>query len=241
MRKMSKNNTRWQTRITMIMVMMTINRVVKAADTNDVFSPCTDAKIQRKDGFTFGLAFSTKESFFLDNVQLSPCDSRLALSAKLAQLALFRPKIDEMSLLTVNATLASGGYMVAFAGRKYAARSQPVMVIDPNNMLITSFTLVLEFQKGILNNLYWKNFGCDSCPQDFVCIDGKECAIPSAKCSNIGGPVDCNLGIQIAFSGTDKNFESLNSWYEVSNLRRHSLHGLYSNVRDTINQFTQPL
>ncbi|WCJ33802.1 CSL zinc finger domain-containing protein [Euphorbia peplus] len=217
-----------------------IDRVVKAVDTNEVFSPCIDAKVQRHDGFTFGLAFSSKEAFFLDNVQLSPCDSRLALPAKLSQLALFRPKVDEISLLTVNSTVAKGPYMVAFAGRKYAARSQPIMVVDTNNMLITSFTLVLEFQKGILNNLYWKNFGCDSCPQDFICLDGKECAVPSSKCRSVGGTADCDIGIQIAFSGTDKNFEALNTWYEVSNLRRYSLYGLYSNVRDTINQFTQP-
>lgn len=35
----------------------------------------------------------------------------------------------------------TGGYMVAFAGQKYAARSLPVMVTDNSNT-ITSFTLV---------------------------------------------------------------------------------------------------
>lgn len=37
----------------------------------------------------------------------------------------------------------SGGYMVAFAGRKYAARSLPVFVADNTNT-ITSFTLVFS-------------------------------------------------------------------------------------------------
>lgn len=37
--------------------------------------------------------------------------------------------------------LKAGGYMVAFAGRKYAARSLPIMVADDKNT-ITSFTLV---------------------------------------------------------------------------------------------------
>lgn len=35
----------------------------------------------------------------------------------------------------------AGGYMVAFAGRQYAARSVPVFVAD-NTHTITSFTLV---------------------------------------------------------------------------------------------------
>lgn len=38
----------------------------------------------------------------------------------------------------------SGGYMVAFAGRKYAARSPPLFVAD-NTHIITSFTLVNQF------------------------------------------------------------------------------------------------
>lgn len=34
-----------------------------------------------------------------------------------------------------------GGYMVAFAGRKYAARSQPAFVAN-GTFIVTSFTLV---------------------------------------------------------------------------------------------------
>jgi len=76
--------------------------VADAADTNDVYLPCQDAKVQRGDGFTFGIAFSDKQSFTPDSgPQLSPCDSRLNLPGK-AQLVVFRPKVDEISLLTVN-------------------------------------------------------------------------------------------------------------------------------------------
>lgn len=77
--------------------------VADAADTNDVYSPCHDAKVQKDDGFTFGIAFSNKQTFTPDNgPQLSPCDSRLDLPNKGAQLAVFRPKVDEISLLTIN-------------------------------------------------------------------------------------------------------------------------------------------
>lgn len=86
------------------MVVVVMMFVADGADKNDVFSPCSDAKVQKLDGFTFGLAFSTKESFFFNQTQLSPCDQRLSLSSKNAQLALFRPKVDEISFLTINSS-----------------------------------------------------------------------------------------------------------------------------------------
>ncbi|GFQ03847.1 hypothetical protein PHJA_002528500 [Phtheirospermum japonicum] len=228
--------------ITMIMMVL-----VHAEDTNHVFDPCSDAKVQRSDGFTFGLAFSSRNSFFFNQTQLSPCDRRLSLSGNGGQLAVFRPKVDEISLLTINTTTfdpsKSGGYMVAFAGRRYAARSLPAFVAD-NTHTITSFTLVnkwsvflivLEFQKGTLQNLFWKKFGCESCSgSSFVCLNNTDCAVPNSKCKNNGGTIGCDLGIQMAFSGTDKNDNVLNSWYEVANLRQYSLYALYSDLKDSI-------
>lgn len=80
---------------------------VNAGDTNDVFSPCSDAMAQKSDGFTFGVVFSSKDSFFHDQVQLSPCDRRLNLAGSNARLAVFRPKVDEISLLTINSSAVS--------------------------------------------------------------------------------------------------------------------------------------
>ncbi|KAL3730603.1 hypothetical protein ACJRO7_027603 [Eucalyptus globulus] len=226
--------------IPLIAAISIITIAVDAEDTNLIFDPCSDTKIQKGDGFSFGLAFSTKESFFFQQIQLSPCDNRLPLAGSSAQLAVYRPKVDEISLLTINSSTfnpaMSGGYMVAFAGHKYAARSLPVQVADSTHT-ITSFTLVLEFQKGTLQNLYWKKFGCDSCPGDSaVCLNNEDCAVPNSKCSHAGA---CNIGIQLTFSGTDKNDVVLNSWYEVKNLRQYSLYGLYSDLRDTITNPSQ--
>lgn len=81
--------------------------VVEAGDHNPVFQPCADTKIQRWDGFTLGVALAPRDSFFSNNIQLSPCDSRLSLSGAGAQLAVFRPKVDEISLLTVNTSSSS--------------------------------------------------------------------------------------------------------------------------------------
>ncbi|KAL9831693.1 hypothetical protein AtNW77_Chr3g0203311 [Arabidopsis thaliana] len=45
--------------------------------------------------------------------------------------------------------------MLALAGRKYAARLIPAFIAN-STFIVTSFTLVMEFQKGRLQNLYWK-------------------------------------------------------------------------------------
>lgn len=220
---------------------VTFPRNIEAStDTNGVYQPCSDTKVQISDGFTFGIAFSSRDYFFFNlSHQLSPCDRRLSLSSLNSQLAVFRPKVDEISLLTVNTSSFFpdnyGGYMVAFAGRKYAARSIPAFVAN-STYTVTSFTLVLEFQKGRLQNLYWKRDGCASCAgkTNFVCLNKQDCAMKTTDCKNRGGSVDCSLGIQLAFSGTDKHLAALNSWYEVENLRQYSLYSLYSNLRDSL-------
>ncbi|KAL7599021.1 hypothetical protein Lser_V15G26184 [Lactuca serriola] len=49
----------------------------------------------------FGIVFVVRTGFFFNrSVQLSPCDMRLSLSN--SQLVVFCPKVDEISLLTVN-------------------------------------------------------------------------------------------------------------------------------------------
>ncbi|XP_019169019.1 PREDICTED: uncharacterized protein LOC109164916 isoform X2 [Ipomoea nil] len=224
--------------VLLLMMMMMAMESAFSSDTNPVFNPCLDTQIQKWDGFTFGLVFSSKDNFFFNQTQLSPCDRRLPLSAKSAPLAVFRPKVDEISLLTLSSTTfnpaRAGGYMVAFAGRQYAARSSPVLVADKSH-IITSHTLVLEFQKGILQNLYWKKFGCASCNGDsFICLNNTDCAVQINKCHGNGGSIDCNLSIQLAFSGTDKSDDVFNSWYEVKNLKQYSLYALYSNLRNSI-------
>ncbi|KAL9242560.1 hypothetical protein vseg_016548 [Gypsophila vaccaria] len=211
-------------------------------DNNHVYSPCKDTTVQKDDGFSIAIAFAVnKNSFFSQSnatVQLSPCDKRLSLSGG-AQLAVFRPKVDEISLLTVASSslssITNGGYMVAFAGSKYAARSPPALVADGTH-IVTSFTLILEFKQGRLQNLYWKRDGCASCKgnSNIVCLNKQECAIKLSNCKSQGGSVDCSLGIQLAFSGTDKHYSVLNSWYEVENLRQYSLFGLYSNLRQSL-------
>ncbi|XP_057523833.1 uncharacterized protein LOC130803653 [Amaranthus tricolor] len=229
------------TSLLLALIFISISISVQAGDNNHVYSPCRDTKVQRDDGFSFGIAFSRSNSFYLNNnfsIQLSPCDRRLSLSGN-SQLALFRPKVDEISLLTINSSSfnldSDGTFMVAFAGSKYAARSPPVFVGN-NSYVVTGFTLILEFKQGRLQNLFWKRDGCASChgKGKSVCLKKQVCAIKRNDCKDQGGTIDCSLGIQLAFSGTDKHYTVLNSWYEVGNLRQYSLFGLYSNFRKSI-------
>ncbi|KAL3623456.1 hypothetical protein CASFOL_032272 [Castilleja foliolosa] len=120
-------------------------------NTNHVYSPCADASVQMSDGFTFGIAFASKTAFSFNNSKLSPCDRRLSLPSANSQVAVFRPKVDEISLLTINTSNffpdSYGGYMVAFAGRRYAARSEPAFVGN-STFAVTSFTLFMNLKKG---------------------------------------------------------------------------------------------
>jgi hypothetical protein len=94
---------------------------------------------------------------------------------------------------------------------------------------------VLEFKKGTIQNLYWKTNGCSSCSGgNFECLEGTTCAVKRSSCKSQSGQIDCSVGIQVAFSGTDKHDAVLNSWYEVSNMNQYSLYGLYSDVKGSI-------
>ncbi|KAK9939200.1 hypothetical protein M0R45_015906 [Rubus argutus] len=92
------------------MMAMVMVMIVEAANTNNVYQPCADTRIERWDGFSFGIAFSSRDSFFYNqnqSHQLSPCDRRLSLASSNSQLALFRPKVDEISLLTIKPPLSN--------------------------------------------------------------------------------------------------------------------------------------
>lgn len=92
---------------TAIFIIATL-RLVACGDNNRVYSPCSDTKVARSDGFTFGIAFASRDVLLRNGAnstsQLSPCDSRLSLSSSNSQIAVFRPKVDEISLLSVNSS-----------------------------------------------------------------------------------------------------------------------------------------
>ncbi|KAF0897417.1 hypothetical protein E2562_036953 [Oryza meyeriana var. granulata] len=55
-----------------------------------VYDPCSDARIH-------------SGAFYSGSVQLSRCDNRLNLASS-SQLAVFHPKVSEISLFTINST-----------------------------------------------------------------------------------------------------------------------------------------
>ncbi|KAM1242616.1 hypothetical protein ACFX2G_034954 [Malus domestica] len=95
--------------------------------------------------------------------------------------------------------------------------SLPTIVAN-GTYTVTTFTLMLEFNKGRLQNLYWKKDGCFkySGNSDFVCLNNQHCAFKTSSCKSHGGCVDCSLGIQLVFFGTDKHLSVLNSWRSMS-------------------------
>lgn len=88
----------------LVLLLVMLLGIGARADTNAVYSPCMDTTVLKNDGFTFGLAIGSNSSFFVDRTQYSPCDSRLQGGLSLGKLALFRPKVDEITLLLVNYT-----------------------------------------------------------------------------------------------------------------------------------------
>lgn len=90
--------------ILLLATVLIVLSVGAEANKNPVYSPCMDTTVLKNDGFTFGLVIASNRSFFLNRVQLSPCDLRLQDSLRDGKIALFRPKVDEISLLLVNHT-----------------------------------------------------------------------------------------------------------------------------------------
>ncbi len=79
----------------------------RAEDRNTAFSPCDDTTVLKGDGFTFGLLIGSNASFFLQNnrtTQVSPCSLHPEGNLFSTRLSVFRPKVDEISLLIVNYT-----------------------------------------------------------------------------------------------------------------------------------------
>ncbi|KAK9921488.1 hypothetical protein M0R45_029997 [Rubus argutus] len=205
------------------------------------------------DGFTFGIAFRVQGRVLRNGAnttsQLSPCDSRLSLSSSNSQIAVFRPKVERdlsphpstppsLSLRVLMGFRDSyGGYMVAFAGHN---RLQGLLLAFVGQY---TYTVTKLYSCKCLSS---PRAGCRTCigkGMGAPNVQGIPALFASTirtvqsrqqRCKNKGGNVDCSLGIQLAFSGTDKHLSVLNSWYEVKNLGQYSLYGLYSNLKDSL-------
>jgi hypothetical protein len=156
------------------------------------------------------------------------------------RLSVFRPKVDEISLLVVNYTelnpenFSGGGFAVVYAGSKFAAVSSPKFVAN-SSYHITSLSMVLEFDTGRLKTPIWKSDGCQACQgvSPFLCVNG-ECAIRSQDCKRSGGVQDCSLSIQLTWAGTDRRYQVFNSWYQINSLGQYSLYKLYTSLKDSL-------
>ncbi|XWS52778.1 hypothetical protein CRYUN_Cryun11dG0101600 [Craigia yunnanensis] len=123
--------------------------------------------------------------------------------------------------------------MVAFAGRKYVARYIPAFVAN-STYTGTSFTLVLESQKGRLQNqeqnqelILEERWMCFMRRQIQFCLPQQtRLCYRNIRLQKLRGFCRLQPWDTASFSGTDKHLAVLNSWYEVENLRQYSLYSL---------------
>ncbi|GAQ81596.1 hypothetical protein KFL_000850120 [Klebsormidium nitens] len=215
------------------------------ADDNPVYNPCGDAPaVARGDGFTFAVALGSDPTFWHG---LSPCDPNLVQVPEIlpsgTSMAVFRPKVDELSLIrfnnislnNLNNQFPGNQSLMVYAGSYPAYISVPKTYRTPLGQVPT-FSLVLDFNRGKLRNILWKNEDCKTCEKQY-CFNNRNCAVPQATCDQSRGtdPNRCRLALQVAFSGTDKNMVPMQSWYQIAQLKQYSITGLYGQAVDNFN------
>ncbi|KAF7831254.1 ATP-dependent Clp protease ATP-binding subunit [Senna tora] len=88
-----------RTLATPLMIVMTAVVTVNAGDANGAYSPCLDSRVDRSDGFSFGIPFASKDKFFYNNtVQFSPSDNTLYFTSSNPQISMLRSKLISSSL-----------------------------------------------------------------------------------------------------------------------------------------------
>ncbi|BFI23135.1 hypothetical protein MPTK1_Vg00265 [Marchantia polymorpha subsp. ruderalis] len=67
-----------------------------------------------------------------------------------------------------------------------------------------------------------------------MCLDNN-CVSSDDICSaDVSSNNSCSFGINLAFSGTDKQKQTLRSWYQVANTEKFSLSAIYLKAKKDI-------
>ncbi|CAI5461032.1 unnamed protein product [Closterium sp. Yama58-4] len=216
--------------------------LVQAGDRNTVYDPCKDADpVQKGDGFSFAIGFGGISATWNKS---SPCFAEtLQILPPGVEVAVFRPKVDELSLLRINNvsmarinTTFVNSSLIVYSGAKGIV-SSPRQFLSPLGRL-PSLILIINFKEGVLDSFVWKDMGCSesTCqPVSPLCVDNSNCLVTEDQCSSMktsSDPEPCRLAINVAFSGTDKDKKPLQSWYEVQDLQAYSLTALYDSAKN---------
>ena len=104
---------------------------------------------------SFGFLLQVKETGKLKLEPLGSWDIQVSIElSSWWHFEFLLPIMDSWFLFLFFHYQSSNGYMVAFAGRKYAARSPPIFVADQQH-IVTSFTLVSLSIYGIESMQWW--------------------------------------------------------------------------------------
>ncbi|CAI5510646.1 unnamed protein product [Closterium sp. Naga37s-1] len=121
------------------------------------------------------------------------------------EVAVFRPKVDELSLLRINNV----------------------------SMARINTTVKGVLDSFVWKDMGCSESTCQ--PVSPLCVDNSNCLVTEDKCSTMktsSDPEPCRLAINVAFSGTDKDKKPLQSWYEVQDLQAYSLTALYDSAKN---------
>ncbi|KAJ7533412.1 hypothetical protein O6H91_13G047500 [Diphasiastrum complanatum] len=235
-----------------------------STDNNPVVNPCAMlGLLQVRDAITIaiGLAGDISVWYNHSNVELnllSPCSAQLAAQLPTrsdgtpkARVAIFRPMLEQLTLLRINnasyvqllTDFPGNASLIVYAGVNSTIVSKPRSFLVPYGR-VPEFNLILQFENGNLTHLLWENENCASCGANSpACVQGS-CATAESICQNAtsSNATDtttddsspCRLGINIAFSGTDKNNRLLETWYQVSQVQKFSLSNLFLNAKTAL-------
>ncbi|CAI7882794.1 unnamed protein product, partial [Closterium sp. NIES-54] len=177
--------------------------LVQAGDRNTVYDPCKDADpVQKGDGFSFAIGFGGMSATWNKS---SPCFAEtLQILPPGVEVAVFRPKVDELSLLRINNvsmarinTTFVNSSLIVYSGAKGIV-SSPRQFLSPMGRL-PSLTIIINFKEGVLDSFVWKDMGCSesTCqPVSPLCVDNSNCLVTEDKCSSMktsSDPEPCRL------------------------------------------------
>ena len=136
--------------------------------------------------------------------------------------------------------------LVAFMGRENRVRSEARTIRSHSanstggTGRVPSLTLILRLEKGRPEYLLWEDEDCFACggKTSGSCISERSCSVDEEECISqenmqaIDLTNACNFTIPLAFSGTDKNSEVMNTALEIERLSKYAVSKMMSGTFD---------
>ncbi|BFI23131.1 hypothetical protein MPTK1_Vg00265 [Marchantia polymorpha subsp. ruderalis] len=235
---------------TFLCYMASLLKCIEAyTDTNAVYTPCGSLQaLSVGDAISIAVAVNGDVAAWYNNTDvrlnlLPACETAVAdVRLSEASIAVFRPQIDQLTLLNINnnSLLALSQNFQSMSLTLYAQGKNGTIMATPRSFastygMISTLTTIMEFDTGFLKNFTWKDDDCTTCgAKSNMCLDNN-CVSSDDICSaDVSSNNSCSFGINLAFSGTDKQKQTLRSWYQVANTEKFSLSAIYLKAKKDI-------